>query len=65
MIVAISWRDNNIRQQRFDQIERRFINPVIIIIIFKIIIKYIGLYSFACKGQLSSCFDITHHYIFK
>ena len=33
MNVAISWQVNNNRQQHFDLLERRYINPIIIIII--------------------------------
>ena len=30
MIVAISWQGNNDRQQHFDLMEKRYINPTII-----------------------------------
>ena len=48
MIVAISWRDNNIRQQRFDLMERCYLNPIIIIIIFIAIITGV---SRGCEGS--------------
>ena len=32
MIVMISWRSNNNRQQGFDLMEMHYINPIIIII---------------------------------
>ena len=45
MIVTISWRGNNDRQQRFDLMENAlYINPIIIIIIIVIKIFYPEIY---------------------